>query len=85
MADKVTVITGASGGIGAALARHLGREGHSLTLAARREKELNEVASKIGSKALAVVADVTRSEDIEKLRDAALNKFGRIDVWVDNQ
>ena len=84
MADKVTVITGASGGIGAALARILGCDGHSLVLGARREKELNEVASKIGSKALPVVSDVTRLEDIERLRDAALNKFGRIDVWVNN-
>jgi NAD(P)-dependent dehydrogenase (short-subunit alcohol dehydrogenase family) len=84
MADKVTVITGASSGIGATLAEHLGRDGHRLVLAARREKELKEVAEKTGSKALPVVTDVTRREDIERLRDAALKEFGQIDVWVNN-
>jgi NADP-dependent 3-hydroxy acid dehydrogenase YdfG len=46
MESKVVVITGASGGIGAALAVKLGAEGHSLVLAARREKELKEVAER---------------------------------------
>ncbi len=46
--NKITVITGASGGIGAALARQLGQQGHRLVLGARREKELKEVADATG-------------------------------------
>jgi uncharacterized protein len=49
MPENVTVITGASSGIGAALARQLGATGHKLALAARREKELNQVASQAGA------------------------------------
>jgi short-subunit dehydrogenase len=49
--SKVIVITGASGGIGAALATELGQQGHRLVLAARREKQLNEVAQRIGGTA----------------------------------
>ena len=84
MEDKVIVITGASGGIGAALAKKLGSEGHSVVLAARRKNELEAVASQSGPKAIAVVADVTKRKDLETLREAALKKFGRIDVWINN-
>jgi short-subunit dehydrogenase len=82
--DKVVVITGASAGIGAELARQLARKGAKLALAARREKELQEVAASCGPDALAVVADVTRRADVDRLRDAALARFGGIDVWVNN-
>ncbi len=84
MSDKVTVITGASSGIGAALAIHLGRKGHELVLAARREAELNQVASKTGARTLVVKTDVTRRADVERLRDLALREYGHVDVWVNN-
>ncbi|MHB8085837.1 MAG: SDR family oxidoreductase [Dehalococcoidia bacterium] len=84
MESKVVVITGASGGIGAALAARLGTQGHSIVLAARREKELKAAAKESGSQALPVVTDVTRRKDIEHLRDTALKKFGHVDVWVNN-
>ena len=84
MEPKVVVITGASGGIGAALARRLARDGHSLALAARRARELREVAAACGPRAVAVVADVTRRADVERLRDEALAAHGRVDVWVNN-
>jgi NAD(P)-dependent dehydrogenase (short-subunit alcohol dehydrogenase family) len=82
--NKVIVITGASGGIGAALARQLGAQGHRLALAARREKELAEVAAECGPGTLAVVTDVTRRPDVERLRDRALAAFGQVDVWINN-
>jgi NADP-dependent 3-hydroxy acid dehydrogenase YdfG len=82
--SKVVVITGASSGIGAALARQLGARGNSLALGARREGLLREVATQSGENALPVVMDVTRKEDVDRLRDEALKKFGRIDVWVNN-
>jgi NADP-dependent 3-hydroxy acid dehydrogenase YdfG len=85
---KIVIITGASGGIGAALARSLGAEGHSLVLAARRTRELEAVArdaeARGAPRALAVETDVTRRDDVLRLRDAALDAFGRFDVWVNN-
>jgi NADP-dependent 3-hydroxy acid dehydrogenase YdfG len=86
--SKIVIITGASGGIGAALARTLGAEGHSLVLAARRIRELESVARDAGARgaprALAVETDVTRRDDVLRLRDAALDAFGHFDVWVNN-
>ncbi|HZI14184.1 MAG TPA: SDR family NAD(P)-dependent oxidoreductase [Myxococcus sp.] len=82
--DKVIVITGASAGIGAELARMAGGRGAKVVLAARRKPELEAVAARSGTEALAVVTDATRRADMERLRDAALERFGRIDVWVNN-
>ena len=85
---KVVVITGASGGIGAALARVLADRGHAVVLAARRGAELRAVAGELAQRgaagALAVETDVTRRDDVFRLRDAALDAFGAIDVWVNN-
>ncbi len=81
---KVVVITGASSGIGAELARQLGQAGHRLVLAARREPELLAVAGEFGAAATAVVTDVTRRAEVERLRDAALSAYGQVDVWVNN-
>jgi NADP-dependent 3-hydroxy acid dehydrogenase YdfG len=82
--DKVVVITGASSGIGATLARLLGEQGASVVLAARREAELARAAAASGPNALAVVADVTKRADVARIVDAALARFGRIDVWINN-
>ncbi|RJS27304.1 short-chain dehydrogenase [Corallococcus sp. H22C18031201] len=84
MEQRVIVITGASAGIGAELARRCGEEGAKVVLAARRRTELEAVAARAGPEALAVVTDVTRRGDVERLRDRALERFGRIDVWVNN-
>jgi NADP-dependent 3-hydroxy acid dehydrogenase YdfG len=82
--DKVVVITGASAGIGAALARVVGRGGGRAVLVARREKELHEVAAEAGAQALPIVADVTRRTDVERVVATALGACGQIDVWVNN-
>jgi NADP-dependent 3-hydroxy acid dehydrogenase YdfG len=78
------VITGASSGIGAAMARRLGRDGNRIVVAARRADALAAVAAESGTGALAVVADVTRREDVERLRDEALRVLGSVDVWINN-
>lgn len=80
----VIVITGASSGIGAALAQRLARDGHDLVLAARREQELKAVASACGERAFPVVADVTQRAVVNDLRDVAIRRFGSVDVWVNN-
>ncbi len=81
---RVVVVTGASGGIGAALARRLGGRGDRLVLAARRAEALARVAEETGTDALPVVTDVTRRDEVERLRDEAVRAFGRVDVWVNN-
>lgn len=84
MAAKVIVITGASGGIGAATAKLLGGRGEKVILAARRLVELRQTAEQCGKDALVVVTDVTRRADVINLRDEALRAFGRVDVWINN-
>ena len=78
------VITGGSAGIGAALGAEVGRRGGRVVLAARRERELEEARARSGAQAIAVVADVTRRQDSTKILDAALARFGQVDVWVNN-
>lgn len=82
--NRVVVITGASEGIGAELAKRLGAQSDFVVLAARRAQELNQVTSEIGPGAFAVVTDVTQRAQIEALRDEAIARFGHIDVWVNN-
>ena len=84
MTSRVIVITGASGGIGAATARQLARCGDKVVLAARRMDELKQVAGECGNDAVPVKTDVTRRVDVEHLRDEALRVFGQVDVWINN-
>lgn len=84
MAEKVVVITGASAGIGAALAELLGSRGASVVLVARRKDALEAVAAKSGAKTLVVVADMSRRDDARRVVSEAVSHFGHIDVWVNN-
>src|SRR5450756_260929 len=84
MHEKVVVITGASGGIGAAVSEPLAARGASLGLVARRENALGAVAARCGQSAHPIVADVTRREDVRRVVQETLARFGRIDVWVNN-
>lgn len=84
MIDKVVVITGASGGIGAAVARQLAREGASLVLVARRKEALAEVARGCDGRAYPIVADVTNRDEVKRVVAESLAKYGRVDVWINN-
>ena len=82
--NRIVVITGASAGIGAAIARELGRRGDHLVLAARNHEALQRVAAEIASPTRVVAADVTRRADVDGIRDDALRAFGHVDVWINN-
>jgi short-subunit dehydrogenase len=83
--DRIVVITGASRGIGAAIARELARRGDSLVLAARSREGLEDVASALSNTRVHVVtADVTQRGDVERIRDEAIRVFGHVDVWINN-
>jgi len=82
--NKVVVITGASSGIGAALARALAARGTAVVLVARRADILRAVADKCGDRALMVVADMTRRDDVQRVVREAIGRFAQIDVWVNN-
>jgi dehydrogenase/reductase SDR family member 7B len=84
---KVVIVTGASSGIGKALALECGRQGADVVLAARRIDLLKATADAItagGSRALAVTADVSRDEDCKALINKAVAHFGKIDVLINN-
>jgi len=80
----VVVITGASAGIGAALARELAGRHASLVLTARREELLRELAVTLGGPVEVVPGDVTRRADVERVMEQALVRFGHVDAWANN-
>jgi 3-oxoacyl-[acyl-carrier protein] reductase len=85
--DKVVVVTGASRGIGEATALTLGQAGASVVATARTAEDLTQLAERlerIGVAALAVPADLTVDEDVERLKQAALERFNRVDILVNN-
>jgi NADP-dependent 3-hydroxy acid dehydrogenase YdfG len=84
---QVIVITGASSGLGESTARLLSSEGASVVLGARRADRLESLAGELiasGGKALAVATDVTSFDQVKRLVDAAVHKFGRVDVMLNN-
>ncbi len=85
--QQVIVITGASSGIGLATAEAAAKEGAKLVLAARSGQVLDEICQRIktnGGQAVYVVADVGKREQVEHVAEVALQKFGRIDTWIND-
>lgn len=85
--DNVTVITGASAGIGLEVARQLAREGAVLVLAARNPGLLAEAADScraLGAKVLAIPTDVSDREQCRRLIDSTIQEFGRLDTLINN-
>lgn len=84
---QVALITGASSGIGAALARAFSRQGAHTVLVARRAERIEALAEELtgrGSRSIAVVGDVNQDGDLERAVEQALSEFGRLDVTVAN-
>lgn len=85
--QQVIVITGASSGIGLATAEAAAKEGAKLVLAARSEQTLHEVVQRInanGGDAIYVTADVAERQQVRGIAEAAVQRFGRIDTWVND-
>ncbi len=86
-AQRAAIVTGASSGIGFAIARMLGQEGHALTLAARRPEKLDGAAKVLADDGLelqAIAANVADELEIKKVVDAHRERYGRLDVLVNN-
>jgi len=86
-AASVAIVTGASSGIGEATARRLARDGMRVTLAARRQNELERVAKEIevgGGQALVAPTDVRDRAAIHRMVQATLDTWGRVDVLINN-
>ena len=84
---KVAVITGASQGLGRALALACAKQGARVVINARSEESIHPVAREVestGAEVLALAADVSKSADVERLVDAAVERFGHVDVLVNN-
>ena len=82
--DKVVLITGASSGIGAQTAKTLAEQGAKVVLGARREERLRTLAQEIGPAAAWLSVDVRAYEDMEKLAQLAISRFGKIDALFAN-
>jgi len=85
---KVTLVTGGSKGIGKAVARGLAQEGARVAICARTRAELDATAAELarttGGEVFAVAGDLTREADVQKIVEATVARFGRIDVLVNN-
>ena len=81
--DKVAVVTGASRGIGLATSRELAKRGAKVVLAARSTAELEKNSAEIPG-SLAVTTDVCKPEDLENLIKKTKEKYGRIDIFINN-
>ncbi|MDX6650193.1 MAG: hypothetical protein QOJ97_2144 [Solirubrobacteraceae bacterium] len=87
MADRAAIVTGASSGIGLALARMLGEEGHGLTVASRRPEKIEAAAQELrdaGYEVEAIAGNMADEETIKSVVDAHRERFGRLDVLVNN-
>jgi NAD(P)-dependent dehydrogenase (short-subunit alcohol dehydrogenase family) len=87
MAERAALITGGSSGIGLAIARLLGEEGHEVTLSARRPDKLEQAAESLRSDGIeveAVPANMAQEDDIKALAERHRERCGRLDVLVNN-
>jgi NAD(P)-dependent dehydrogenase (short-subunit alcohol dehydrogenase family) len=82
--DKVIVVTGASRGIGEAIARACAAAGAQVVLASRKQADLDRVAAAIGDRAIAVACHTGKPEEVDALMARAVERFGRVDGYVNN-
>jgi NAD(P)-dependent dehydrogenase (short-subunit alcohol dehydrogenase family) len=86
-AERAAIVTGASSGIGLAIAKVLGEEGYAMTVAARRPEKLDAAAEGLvadGFDVQAIAANVSDEDEIKRVVDAHRERYGRLDVLVNN-
>lgn len=88
LTNNVAIVTGASGGLGVQMAKALANQGANIAVLARRQEKIDAVAAEIakefGVETLAVKCDITDTENVEAAVDAVIEKFGRIDIVINN-
>ena len=87
LTGKVTIVTGAGSGIGRGIARALANEGMSLVICGRREEPLKETTRLVeenGGRIIAVRADISKTPDVQRVVQTALDTFGRVDILINN-
>ncbi|MCX9011443.1 MAG: SDR family oxidoreductase [Candidatus Methanoperedens sp.] len=85
--DKTIIVTGGGRGIGRYIAKRLGEEGANIVVTARTEEYIEKVSKEIneeGGRVVPIRGDVTKEDDVKKVVNAAIEKFGKIDVLVNN-
>jgi short-subunit dehydrogenase len=85
LSEQVIVITGASSGIGLTTARQAAKQGAKLVLAARNEDALKQISDELnsqGAQTIYVAADVAKKEDVQRIAEAAIERFGGFDTWM---
>ncbi len=85
--ERAAIVTGASSGIGLAIARMLGEEGYAMTVAARRPEKLESAAKGLadgGAEVQAIAANVAQEDEVKRVVDAHRERYGRLDVLVNN-
>ena len=84
MSEKIVVVTGASSGIGEALAQLAAERGNQVVLVARRLAPLDAVAARCQGRGHVNVADVSQRAEVRRVVDESIARFGRLDVWINN-
>jgi NAD(P)-dependent dehydrogenase (short-subunit alcohol dehydrogenase family) len=84
LVGRVAIVTGASRGIGRAIAGVFAREGAQVIICGRKQESLDRVASEIGGRVLPMACHVGRADEIRRLTGTVLQEFGRVDILVNN-
>ena len=84
LTDKTALVTGATGGIGGAIARALHRQGATVAISGRQQDKLDKLASELGTKVHVCPCDLGNKAQVAKLIDEATAKLGRLDILVNN-
>lgn len=84
LTGKVAIVTGSTKGIGLAVAERMINEGASVVVSSRTESDVSSVADRLGENAVGVVCDVANPSECQKLIDDTVQRFGRLDVLVNN-
>src|SRR6185369_7700711 len=82
--DKVAIVTGASRGIGRAIAAAFAREGAAVVICGRKQETLDQVAAELAGRVLPIACHIGRAEQIQQLVETTQREFGKVDILVNN-